>query len=347
MVLCPFPCFKPSSEPTPPDFDPNDGTWLWVTDYGAAGDGTTDDSDAVQGCIDAAAAQGKNVYLPPGSYGCYAPYPANGMTVRGAGPSHTTVQSLYDYGDGGTGWYLANRADVVLRGFSLAGPTTNGHMDNSQGIYMGNSHRITIQDVWLDGWCYGFRSDSGGSQVGNYDISLIDCKTLSHNCTGYLAAVTYGLTITGCDFDSDTVDNRADGPGPSHHFYFNNNVQDVTISNTTFRNGVSYSWQIYDGAGNEGFTCSGLTFIDVEACMVINPGSAISIDGMTGSSARYLEVPWFSISGSSDITVANFELAGGTALVGTSSSTGIVFQDGTYDGPSLGGPATFTNVSLI
>ncbi|HIJ65498.1 MAG TPA: hypothetical protein HPP77_06045 [Candidatus Hydrogenedentes bacterium] len=39
-----------------------------VKDYGAAADGKTDDSAAIQRAIDAAAAKGGNVYLPPGEY---------------------------------------------------------------------------------------------------------------------------------------------------------------------------------------------------------------------------------------------------------------------------------------
>jgi len=43
--------------------------WFFVTAYGAAGDGTTDDTTAIQDTIDAAAAAGGGViYFPPGEY---------------------------------------------------------------------------------------------------------------------------------------------------------------------------------------------------------------------------------------------------------------------------------------
>lgn len=46
--------------------DSND--YFWVTDYGAAGNGVTDDSSAIQDAIDALPARGGTVYFPSGTY---------------------------------------------------------------------------------------------------------------------------------------------------------------------------------------------------------------------------------------------------------------------------------------
>jgi len=303
--LCPF-----RKADAPPDFDPSDGTWLWVTDYGAVADGETDDRDAIEECMWAAVGAGKGAYMPPGHYRALYIEPPNGVTLRGAGPNQTTIETLYDAGDGGKAFYLANHTDLTLRGFKLLGPITNGRFSGvGEGIYMGNSHRITIQDIWLDQWEFALRSDSGGRQVGNSDISIIDCKTLSKNLTGYLAANTTGIIISGCDFDSDVVANNDQGPGPSHQFYFNNDISDVLVENTTFRNGCSWAIQIYPGPSLSGMTFKNITFTNVRVGTVFEGASGITFDGVTATSNRYEPgYSWFKVNSGSNILVKNAEV---------------------------------------
>jgi hypothetical protein len=74
-----------------------------VRDYGAQGDGVTDDSAAIQRAADAAAATGGGtVYLPAGSYRTYAAHLVapdvggsiqlrDGVTLRGDGPGRTMI----------------------------------------------------------------------------------------------------------------------------------------------------------------------------------------------------------------------------------------------------------------
>lgn len=51
-------------------FLPFGSNTLNVTSFGATGNGTTDDTNAIQSCLTAAAAAGKSVYFPPGKYLC-------------------------------------------------------------------------------------------------------------------------------------------------------------------------------------------------------------------------------------------------------------------------------------
>jgi parallel beta-helix repeat protein len=56
-----------------------------VKDYGAKGDGTTDDQAAIQSAINAGQASGKTVWFPPGTYNHSNVLNANGVNIQGSG----------------------------------------------------------------------------------------------------------------------------------------------------------------------------------------------------------------------------------------------------------------------
>lgn len=62
-----------------------------VADFGAKGDGSTDNTQALQNAFNAAAAQGKSVYIPPGTYNHSGTLSVNGVSVSGAGSKTVLV----------------------------------------------------------------------------------------------------------------------------------------------------------------------------------------------------------------------------------------------------------------
>jgi hypothetical protein len=73
------------------------GAWFNVLDYGAKGDGTTNDTAAIQACInDAVAAGGGAVFLPTGTYKITSAISviSNKISIYGEGADATVIQAL-------------------------------------------------------------------------------------------------------------------------------------------------------------------------------------------------------------------------------------------------------------
>jgi len=115
---------------------PSSGSVFNVKDFGATGDGSTDDTEAIQAAIEAAEILNSTVYLPPGTYMISATLGiSKRITFQGAGrgdPSGddkaaTTIQKSADV----VGIIIEDGANyTILRDFllyaALTGDTTNG-----------------------------------------------------------------------------------------------------------------------------------------------------------------------------------------------------------------------------
>lgn len=117
-----------------------------VTLHGAAGDGTTDDTAAIQSAIDAADPAGggnATVYFPPGTYmvtaasGTTAPYaldvPAD-VTLLGAGRTAVTVQT-----DGAADPAVNNRIVRIAAGCTITRMTLDNNARNNAGTDPGGA----------------------------------------------------------------------------------------------------------------------------------------------------------------------------------------------------------------
>ena len=110
----------PTSTPAP-----SDGSWN-VKASGAAGNGTADDTAAIQAALNSGrAAGGGTVFFPPGRYRITAPltvYP--NLTLDGAGPNASVIQQATASAHGLTGtdlsWVSVRR--LAIAGLSPATP---------------------------------------------------------------------------------------------------------------------------------------------------------------------------------------------------------------------------------
>ena len=123
-----------------------------VKDYGAIGDGTADDTSAIQAAISALPSQGGTVYLPAGTYKITSPLSLRGhMLFLGAGRKATTIKAsgcsgmVWDGGNGSPGHIFHASAYTILRDFTLQGDYTA----NKDGIVLTHITDWSLENVTI------------------------------------------------------------------------------------------------------------------------------------------------------------------------------------------------------
>jgi pectate lyase-like protein len=135
-------------------------TPLSVTSYGATGDGSTDDTQAIRSALAAAASQGKSLYFPPGNYLCNQIDGQDHVLSFNLGG----LNNIAIYGNGATIKTTKDTASTLLYVFAFS-PSSNFMIS---GINFLNTHgKITgiTQAVFVTG--------TSGNNVTNY--YLVNC----------------------------------------------------------------------------------------------------------------------------------------------------------------------------
>lgn len=175
-----------------------------VRTFGATGDGTTDDTDAIQNAIDGAISDDMPVYIPAGTY----------LTT-----GFDTIISPVDIVGSGVGsviktatnanvFYIKDAGLVTFRDLTIQGDGKDTGKTNQRGIYfdytnIGTYHKfnlINVRFIDLGGCGTRFYRTKGNFQGGMIQsIIAEDCNIgLWYSGQGEYVA-TYGVYITGCN----------------------------------------------------------------------------------------------------------------------------------------------------
>ena len=242
-----------------------------VTDYGAKGNGTTDDAAAINAAISAVSAAGGGVvFIPEGIYGFKTTslIPADNVTLRGSG--RKSVLKFIENTNTGTG---AGSGIAIIRK-SAAGALVNFHVqhlafDGSLG-YPANSDigptQITVRQwgVYLTNQTYS-------------DVSVTDCYF--NELSGGSVVLTSGTTGTPRNVRVERNTFFKGGYNQRPIYVSGENgarIQGVTIrDNYTDTNGPRYFYDAADAnyiASTDAIGIDSLDYFSVEQNTVVNGG---------------------------------------------------------------------------
>lgn len=136
------------------DYVTKDTLVVNVKDHGALGNGTTDDTDAIQDAIDLASA-GDIVFIPPGTYivdPAVSLHLTSGITFAGAG--RLSILKIKDNSDVLNNLVKVENADrVILRDFSIDGNRANQDPSDlvavHYGVYIASSNDCRVDNVYV------------------------------------------------------------------------------------------------------------------------------------------------------------------------------------------------------
>lgn len=274
--------------------------FLNVKDYGAVGDGTTDDTVAIQAALTAIPTGGATVYFPSGTYLVSIANGDNvnklalrltktGVTLRGAGRGSTTIKLANSVGD-----YTAILSDNTALGTTdLSGLTIQDLTfdQNSANNVVGNIAQFTGQPRFVLRWQVGHRLVVDHCRFTNTD----NINTIYANGSG-----VQHVSVRDCIFDNV----GAHSPKHDHSAVYTHGSKVDIVGNTFVGGGISATTAIETHGATQ--TVRG-NRIDNFFCMI----------NVTGVSAS-------SIGG---IVEGN---------VGRNVGTGIVFWSRTYTGNTSG-----------
>lgn len=222
-----------------------------VCDFGATGDGTTDDSLAFIAAV-ASISNGGTLYVPPGEYKIVSTVelPSN-ITVLGCGESSVIFgAATSDNSDSVNGLFCAkNKSNITLDGLKIViDPTSGGY--RSKFILCNN---LQIKNCYFDG-------EESGGDIAAFPIWIAGCSLVkitnifSYNARDHVYICRSNWTtgtnsgevyITDCVFENINIGTSHAYPTGVYAYY----CDYITVTDCTFKNIVPS----ISGSGNTGY----------------------------------------------------------------------------------------------
>jgi hypothetical protein len=213
---------------------------LSVRDFGARGDGVTNDQPAIAAAV-AAAPTGGAVYFPAGTYLVQDTVKVRRgqVTLWGEGPT-----SVIKHGSG-IGLNLGPDGQalmgIIVERLKFVGVPGKYKEDGNEGtaILIHGPKDTLINDCDFQG--SGYAVNNAGDPGTTYGTRVENCRV---NGWGSVAIFCNGgEQVVGCQLIQDDPDRL--GERSSHGMYIHSGASDVTVSDTLIQNARKYGAQIY------------------------------------------------------------------------------------------------------
>ncbi|WP_158235822.1 right-handed parallel beta-helix repeat-containing protein [Deinococcus sp. UR1] len=165
----PTPTPTPVPAPTP---TPLPGDSVSVKDFGARGDGRTDDTAALRRAL---ATRGKNIHFPAGTYLVGSVVTVDGASrqkLTGTGATIQASPSFVRQGDNAV-LYIKNARDLVVDGLTVTGHRTDSTHPgvDIDGVRVASSQSVTLQNVTI-----GRAPTNGLTILSSQNVTVQDSK---------------------------------------------------------------------------------------------------------------------------------------------------------------------------
>jgi hypothetical protein len=220
-----------------------------VRDFGAKGDGMTDDTAACQRALDAASAGG-TVYFPAGVYHLAGPYlylTKSGISFLGDGPASVLKYESVGLQIGPSGHPVGTRVSrLTFLGkpglYQLDGNGATaimGEMANLNSLPAGDA--LLVEDCDFKGCGWGYRSGGGSTVLGDGSRWAVKVRNCRFNGWG----VCPFFLLSGEQVESCTLTQDDPGSRSSHGFYIHAGSRDVHVSDCQITNCRKWGIQVW------------------------------------------------------------------------------------------------------